>query len=53
MKNLILFVTRRDDGLYSITSDMPGLFLCGPDLSMLLADVPRLASILQALNGTA
>lgn len=46
-----LTVYKERDGLFAVTSSVPGLFLAGPDLLRLLADVPLAVKLLRELNG--
>lgn len=40
-----------ENGIYFITSSVPGLCLAGTDLARLFADVPRAVALLREKNG--
>lgn len=52
-KPITLEIKPKREGYYTITSnEIPGLYLAGPDLSDILADVPNVVEALALINET-
>jgi hypothetical protein len=50
---LRLEIRQHEDGTFAVVSpEMPGLFLAGPNLGALLADIPEVVARLRELDGS-